>query len=117
MAAYGALAGIGTGIGLILGGVLTETLSWRFGFFLNVPVGIAAIVAAPRCLPETEPHRGRLDLVGALSSTLGVSALVFGVVRSADAGWGAPATIGGPSWSASCSPPPGAPRCSSERRG
>jgi EmrB/QacA subfamily drug resistance transporter len=94
MAAYGALAGIGTSIGLILGGALTETLSWRFGFLLNVPVGIAAILAAPRYLPETEPHPGRLDLVGALSSTLGASALVFGVVRSADAGWGDPATIG-----------------------
>src|SRR3954462_9989392 len=59
MAAYGALAGIGTSIGLILGGALTETLSWRYGFFLNLPVGIAAILAAPRYLDETEQHPGR----------------------------------------------------------
>jgi MFS family permease len=87
MAAYGALAGIGTTIGLILGGVLTETLSWRVGFFINVPIGLAAIVAAPRYLTETEPRPGRLDLASALSSTLGVTALVFGIVHSADAGW------------------------------
>jgi MFS family permease len=87
MAAYGALAGIGTGIGLILGGALTQALSWRVGFFLNVPVGLAAILAALRLLRETDRHPGRLELAGALSSALGVSALVFGIVHSADAGW------------------------------
>jgi MFS family permease len=94
MAAYGALAGIGTAFGLIGGGVLTSALSWRFGFFLNVPVGLAAILAAPRCLPETDGHAGRLDVPGALSSTVGVGALVFGIVHSADAGWTDPVTIG-----------------------
>ncbi|MEA2184436.1 MAG: hypothetical protein QOF69_3621, partial [Solirubrobacteraceae bacterium] len=78
MAAYGALAGVATGIGLIVGGVLTETLSWRFGFFLNVPVGVAAVLAAPRYLDETARQPGRLELRGALTSTLGVSALVYG---------------------------------------
>jgi EmrB/QacA subfamily drug resistance transporter len=94
MAAYGALAGIGTAAGLIIGGVLTSTLSWRYGFFLNVPVGLAAILAAPRVLPETPRHAGRLDLAGAVSCTLGVSALVFGIVHSADAGWRDPVTLG-----------------------
>jgi EmrB/QacA subfamily drug resistance transporter len=93
MAAYGALAGIATSIGLIVGGVLTQTLSWRFGFFLNVPVGIAAILAAPRYLNETARHPGRLDFPGALTSTLGVSALVYGIVRSADTSWTDPATV------------------------
>ena len=93
MAAYGALAGIGTAVGLILGGALTETLSWRYGFFLNVPVGVAAIIAAPRLIEETERHRGRVDIAGAVCSTLGVSALVFGIVRSADAGWADAVTI------------------------
>ena len=94
MAAYGALAGIGTAFGLIVGGVLTTALSWRVGFFLNVPVGLAAIIAAPRVLPETARHAGRLDVPGALASTAGVSALVFGIVHSADAGWTDAATIG-----------------------
>src|SRR3954447_16767392 len=61
MAAYGALAGIGTSVGLILGGVLTDTLSWRYGFFVNVPVGLAAVAAAPRFVEETERRAGRLD--------------------------------------------------------
>ena len=94
MAAYGALAGIGTAFGLIVGGALTSALSWRYGFFLNVPVALAAILAAPRVLPETVRHAGRLDLADALSSTAGVSALVFGIVHSADAGWGSHVTIG-----------------------
>ncbi|MFL5862565.1 MAG: MFS transporter [Solirubrobacteraceae bacterium] len=93
MAAYGALAGIGTSIGLILGGALTEGLSWRVGFFLNVPVGLAAILAAPRLLQETEGHPGRLELGGALTSTLGITALVYGIVRSADAGWTSTVTL------------------------
>src|SRR3954469_7873702 len=93
MAAYGALAGIGTAFGLIIGGVLTSALSWRYGFFLNLPVGLAAILAAPRLLKETDRHAARLDVPGALSSTLGASALVFGIVHSADAGWTAGSTV------------------------
>ena len=93
MAAYGALAGIGTAFGLIAGGVLTSALSWRWGFFLNVPVGLAAILAAPRVLAETERHAARLDVAGALCSTLGATALVFGIVHSADAGWTAGSTV------------------------
>ena len=77
MAAYGALAGIGTAFGLIVGGVLTTALSWRLGFFINVPVALAAILAAPRLLPETQRHTGRLDIPGAFASTIGISALVF----------------------------------------
>src|SRR3954452_12595324 len=87
MAAYGALAGIGTAFGLIVGGVLTTALSWRLGFFINVPVALAEIVAAPRLLPETERHTGRLDIPGAFASTVGITALVFAIVRSADTGW------------------------------
>jgi EmrB/QacA subfamily drug resistance transporter len=94
MAAYGALAGIGTSIGLLLGGVLTQALSWRLGFFLNVPVGLVAILAAPRLLAETERHPGRLEISGALTSTLGVSAVVFGIVHSAAGGWTDPVTLG-----------------------
>jgi EmrB/QacA subfamily drug resistance transporter len=93
MAAYGALAGIGTSFGLIVGGLLTETLSWRYGFFLNVPLGLAAILAAPRFLEETPRHARPLDFTGALTSTLGASALVVGIVHSADAGWAAGSTI------------------------
>ena len=84
---YGAVAGIGASLGLVLGGVLTDVLSWRVGFFLNVPIGVAMILAAPRYLPETVRRPGRLDLVGAITSTLGMTGLVYGLVRAADAGW------------------------------
>jgi predicted MFS family arabinose efflux permease len=78
---------------LVLGGVLTSWISWRVGFFLNVPIGIAMIVAAPRLLPESEPRAGALDLVGAGCSTVGMTSLVYGIVRSAERGWGDGVTI------------------------
>jgi predicted MFS family arabinose efflux permease len=87
MAAYGSLGGIGVTIGLLLGGVFTDWLSWRVGFFVNVPVGIVAMLAARRFLPETGRHEGRLEITGALSSTFGATLLVYGIVRSADTGW------------------------------
>jgi EmrB/QacA subfamily drug resistance transporter len=90
---YAAVAGIGGTVGLIVGGILADWLSWRVGFFLNVPIGIAMLLAAPRFLPETERRSGQLDLTGAVSSTLGMTALVYGIVRSASAGWVDPLTI------------------------
>ena len=62
MAAYGAVAGAATAAGLVLGGVFTDWLSWRVGFLINVPIGIAAILAAPRYIAETERRPGRFDL-------------------------------------------------------
>ena len=53
VAAYGAAAGIGASLGLVIGGALAALVSWRAGFFINVPIGIAMIVLAPRYLPET----------------------------------------------------------------
>jgi EmrB/QacA subfamily drug resistance transporter len=93
VAYYGAVAGIGASLGLVLGGVLTDWISWRVGFFINVPIGIVMMLAAPRYLPETARHPGRFDLAGALTSTLGMTALVYGIVRSADAGWRDPLTV------------------------
>jgi EmrB/QacA subfamily drug resistance transporter len=87
VAYYGAVAGVGASLGLVLGGVVTSLLSWRVGFFINVPIGIGMMLAAPRYLAETERRVGQFDLAGALVSTLGMTALVYGIVRSADAGW------------------------------
>ncbi|MEV5030273.1 MFS transporter [Paenibacillus sp. LPE1-1-1.1] len=93
VAYYGAVAGIGASLGLVLGGILTDWLSWRVGFFINLPIGIAMMLATPRYLAETEHRPGRFDLAGAMGSTLGMTALVYGIVHSASAGWGDSVTV------------------------
>ncbi len=90
---YSAVAGAGGSVGLLLGGMLTSWISWRCGLFVNVPLGVALIWLAPRYLPETERNSGRFDFAGALSSTLGMTALVYGLVRAAEDGWGDPWTL------------------------
>lgn len=83
-----ATAGVRASVGLVLGGVVTDLLSWRVGFALNVPIGLALmVITAPRVLPETERRPARWTCPARLGSALGLSALVYGLVRSADAGW------------------------------
>jgi EmrB/QacA subfamily drug resistance transporter len=91
---YAATAGLGASLGLLIGGLATELISWRAGFFINVPIALVMGVAALRVLPETPRVPGRFDTVGALTATLGIGALVYGVVDSTEAGWGASTTIG-----------------------
>lgn len=93
IALYGATAGIGASLGLVLGGALTEWVSWRAGFFVNVPIGVAMIVLAPRFIPEIARVRGRFDLGGALAATVGVGALVFGIIHAAESSWTDPVTL------------------------
>jgi predicted MFS family arabinose efflux permease len=78
---------------LLLGGLLTDWISWRWGLFINVPLGALLLLLAPRYLDETEPQAGRFDLAGAVMSTLGMTALVYGFVRAATDGWGEPGTL------------------------
>jgi EmrB/QacA subfamily drug resistance transporter len=77
----------GASLGLVLGGMITEWASWRWVLFINVPIGAAVILATPRFLPETERQPGRLDVAGALTSTAGMSALVYAFIRAASNGW------------------------------
>jgi len=86
VAYYGAVAGIASSVGLVLGGILAEAISWRVGFFINLPVGAAMIWASFRYIRETVRTPGKLDFAGALTSTGGMGALVFGTIRLADAG-------------------------------
>jgi EmrB/QacA subfamily drug resistance transporter len=83
----------GSAVGLILGGLLTEYLSWRWVFFINVPVGIVLIALAGRALPHTERVRTGIDVPGAFTSTIGMGAIVYGFVRAASDGWSDPVTI------------------------
>ncbi|UYM05595.1 MFS transporter [Solicola gregarius] len=84
---YSAVSIGGSAIGLVVGGMLTEWLSWRWAFFINVPVGLAIIALAPRYLPSSPRHSGRFDLAGAAASTVGVTSLVYGLVHAAEHGW------------------------------
>ncbi|MEZ0069208.1 EmrB/QacA subfamily drug resistance transporter [Streptacidiphilus sp. MAP12-20] len=84
---YAAVAGAGGAIGLLLGGMLTSWLSWRWVFFVNVPIGLALAALAPLYINDSERHPGRFDLPGALSATLGMVSLVYGFIRAADKGW------------------------------
>ncbi|SED71514.1 drug resistance transporter, EmrB/QacA subfamily [Streptomyces misionensis] len=90
----GALMSAGFTTGAVLGGVLTDLLSWRWSFFINVPVAAAVLVIAPMVLAESRPEvRPRLDLPGALTVTLGLLAVVLGFTRAGEHGWGDPAAL------------------------
>lgn len=93
LAWYSAVAGGGGSAGLVLGGMLTDWVSWRWGMFINVPVGAVVMYLAPRYLPETERRPGAFDLTGAVTSTLGMVALVYGFVHAASDGWGDTVTV------------------------
>jgi len=92
----GALMSAGFTSGAVLGGMLTELLSWRWAFLVNVPVALAALVAAPLVLPESRPaQRPRMDLPGAVTVTAGLLALVYGLSRAGEHGFGDAAGLGG----------------------
>src|SRR5206468_882640 len=69
------------------GGMLTEWLNWRWVFFVNLPIGIMITLLAPLYISESERHRGRFDIAGAVTSTAGMASLVYGFIRAADDGW------------------------------
>jgi EmrB/QacA subfamily drug resistance transporter len=85
---YAATAGIGASLGLLVGGALTDLVSWRAAFLVNVPIAIAMVVGARAVLTETPRLRGSFDAVGALCATLGVGGLVLGIIESGATGWG-----------------------------
>ncbi len=96
LAIWSAIAAGGGAVGLLLGGVLTDLASWRWIFFVNVPVGVALAVATVRFVPESrsEQTQRTFDLPGAVSVGAGLVVLVFAIVKSNTYGWGSPRTIG-----------------------
>jgi predicted MFS family arabinose efflux permease len=91
---FGAVAVAGGALGLLAGGILTSWLSWRWVLFVNVPIGILLASLAPLYITESERHPGTFDLAGALTSTAGMTALVYGFIRAAQEGWSDPGTVG-----------------------
>src|SRR4051794_14404784 len=93
---WGAVAGAGGAAGVLLGGILTSGLSWRWVLFVNVPIGLAAAFAAPRVLNESRAEgQGRsFDIPGAVTVTAGLSLLVYALVEAVNVGWGDSQTIG-----------------------
>ena len=92
LGAYGAMAGLGSVVGLLLGGALTTYLSWRWVLFINVPLAIV-VLAGSRTLVAGEREHGWLDVPGAITATLGIGSIIYGLTSGSTNGWGAPVTL------------------------
>jgi EmrB/QacA subfamily drug resistance transporter len=92
---WGAMGGAGGAAGVLLGGILTDLLSWRWILFINVPIGLLAAMAAHHYITESRrPDASHdFDLRGALAATIGLSLLVLGIVRTDQTGWGDTSTL------------------------
>jgi EmrB/QacA subfamily drug resistance transporter len=95
LGAWGAIAGSGATVGLIAGGLLTRYAGWQYIFFLNVPIGAAALLLAPRVVPESRlaTARRRYDPFGAVTVTGGLSLLVYAISTAPQVGWGTARTV------------------------
>jgi EmrB/QacA subfamily drug resistance transporter len=91
---YTAVSMGGASLGLVLGGLITQWVSWRWVLFINVPIGAAVVLAAPLFLSESRRQQGRFDMAGALTSTVGMVSLVYAFIRAASSGWGDIQTLG-----------------------
>jgi EmrB/QacA subfamily drug resistance transporter len=97
MGIWAAVSAGGAAVGVLLGGVLTQYLDWRWNFFVNVPVGIFVVLASIRMLPRhigEENEKLKLDLPGAVLATAGLMSLVFGLSKAPSQGWGSNTVIG-----------------------
>ena len=95
---YAGMSGAGGAIGLLLGGILTTYVSWRWVFFVNVPIGLTVVALAPIALVPSLRLRSRLDIPGVVTSTAGLALLVYGLTHAAAGSdgvshWGSPVTI------------------------
>ncbi|HEX2346334.1 MAG TPA: DHA2 family efflux MFS transporter permease subunit [Gaiellaceae bacterium] len=95
LGAWGAVGGFGAAAGVLFGGILTDLLSWEWIFFVNVPVGVAALILTPFLLSESlDKHGQGFDALGAILVTSGLSLLVLGITQGHGWGWTSPETIG-----------------------
>ena len=93
MGVYAAMSGAGGALGLLLGGILTSYVSWRWIFFINVPIGAIVLFLAPRALNESQTTSGHLDVPGALTVTGGMLSLVYGLSNASSHSWTSTSTI------------------------
>jgi EmrB/QacA subfamily drug resistance transporter len=93
MGVYAAMSGGGGAVGLLLGGLLTSYVSWRWIFFVNVPIAAVVLFLAPRALNESEASTGHLDVPGAVTATGGMLALVYGLSNVSSHSWSSLSTI------------------------
>lgn len=91
---WGGIAGLGVAVGPVVGGAVVDGLNWQWIFWLNVPIGLVAVPFAARVLTESRGARRRLDLTGLVLCTLGVLAIVWGVIHGAEDGWTSRAVLG-----------------------
>jgi len=91
---YTTVSAAGGATGLVAGGLLTDLVSWRWVMFVNVPIGLMVWAVGRSVIAETERQHGRFDLAGAVTSTLGMTGIVFGLVEAGTKGWGSSLTIG-----------------------
>ena len=87
IATYAAVSGAGAALGLLLGGILTEEASWRWIFFVNIPIGALLIIGSYLYVHETPRTTGKFDVIGALMSVAGMTTLVYGFIHVAHDGW------------------------------
>ncbi|MGW0522982.1 MFS transporter [Crossiella sp. NPDC003009] len=95
MGVWGAVAGAGSLLGVLLGGTLTQLLGWQSVFLAPVPFGVLGAVIVWRSVPAVPGRPGRFDALGATTITIGISGLALGMVSASDAGFGAPSTVAG----------------------
>jgi EmrB/QacA subfamily drug resistance transporter len=93
IALFTTVSAAGGALGLVAGGLLTEWASWRWVMFVNVPIGLAVLFVGRAVLVESPRRHGRFDLAGAVASTVGITAVVFGLVEAGSDGWAAPVTF------------------------
>ena len=96
LGAWGAVGGLASAVGVLLGGVLSDLLNWRWVFFVNPPVCLVVLIAIFRLLPvDQRRRRGRVDVIGAVLMTAAMLLLVYTIVEAPDKGWGSGRTVGG----------------------
>ncbi|MFF7654291.1 MFS transporter [Streptomyces sp. NPDC007983] len=91
---YASVSGVGSAVGLIVGGLLTDLGSWRWVLLVNVPIGLALLLLVPLFVGESDRRPGRFDIGGALTSVVGVIGLSYGFIRAAAEGWGDTMALG-----------------------